>query len=281
VSIFVVTGPPGAGKTYYTVRCIAQGVIAGKFVATNVRLVDDWAERIASTTTLRFMPRRRRARCDEWRRRVIYVEDLDDLARVRLSTEGHEKCLEGRGLAVFDEAGEALDARDWNADKERRRSQNRFARQHRKLGWDVHFVCQEAEQIDTRVRGMAEFEIRLRNLKKFRLLGVRVFPFNCFVAIWHWHAGRSADISKREWFLLNRKLAGLYNTFQLVQDVSVEALELPAPARPCGTMLTADELLALRTIAELSAAAEEAAASTDELHDELHAVPDDPSEVAA
>ncbi len=166
---------------------------------------------------------------------------------------------------MFDEAGEQLDSREWNADKERRKSQNRFARQHRKLGWDVHFVCQEAEQLDTRVRGMAEFEIRLRNLKKFRVMGIRVFPFNCFVAIWHWHAGRSRDISKREWFLLNKKLAGLYNTFQIVQDVSVEALELPAPDRPSGTMLTADELLALKRIAALPAELPEQTPDEDDL----------------
>ncbi len=277
MSIYIVTGPPGAGKTYYTVRCIAQGVLAGKFVATNVRLADDWPERIASTTTLRFMPRRRRARCEEWRRRVIYVEDLDDLARVRLSTDGHEKALEGRGLAVFDEAGEQLDSREWNADKDRRKSQNRFARQHRKLGWDVHFVCQEAEQLDTRVRGMAEFEIRLRNLKKFRVCGVRPFPFNCFIAIWHWHAGRTRDISKREWFTLNKKIAGLYNTFQIVQDVSVQALQLPAPAVPSGTMLTADELGEL----EVLACAELAEDADDDDTPEQLAADDAPAAVAA
>jgi len=256
MSIYIVTGPPGSGKTYYTVRTIAQAVLAGKYVATNVRLADDWPERISRGTTLRFMPRRRRARCDEWRRRVIYVEDLDDLARVRLATEGHEKALEGRGVAVFDEAGEQLDSREWNANKDRRKAQNRFARQHRKLGWDVYFVAQEAEQLDTRVRGMAEFEIQLRNLKKFRVLGIRPFPFNFFIAIWHWHAGRTRDISKRDWFRLNKSLAGLYNTFQIVQDVSVQALELPARLTPDGVMLTADELLAQETIAALSNDAE-------------------------
>ena len=91
MSIFVVTGPPGAGKTYYTVRKIHEAVLAGKFVTTNVLLSEDWPERIANTTTLRFMPRRRAQRCDEWRRRVMYVEDLDDLARVRLATKGHRE----------------------------------------------------------------------------------------------------------------------------------------------------------------------------------------------
>jgi hypothetical protein len=251
VSIFVVTGPPGAGKTYYTVRLIAQSVIAGKFVTTNVLLSEDWPERIARTTNLRFRPKARRAKCELWRRRVMYVEDLDDLARIRLATKGHEKQLEGRGVAIFDEAGEALDSRDWNADKERRKRQNRFARQHRKLGWDTYFVCQEAEQLDNRVRGMAEFEVQLRNLKKFRVCGVRLFPFNLFVCIWRWHAGRSRDIARRQWFLLNRRIAGLYDTFQLVQDVSIEALQLPSAGPPAGRMLTPDDLRIAACLDEL------------------------------
>ena len=58
--IQLVSGPPGAGKTYYTCRKIAEAILAGKMVATNVVLVEDWAERIASTVpTLRL---RRRAR---------------------------------------------------------------------------------------------------------------------------------------------------------------------------------------------------------------------------
>lgn len=241
MSIYIVTGPPGAGKTYFTVRLIAQAVLQGKFVTTNVLLKDDWPERIARSSTLRFRPRKRRRRVEQWRHRVLYVEDLEDLARVRLDTRGWEGKLEGRGIAVFDEAGEQLDSRDWNADKERRRRQNRFARQHRKLGWDTYFVCQEAEQIDTRVRGMAEFEVQLRNLKKFRLWGIPVFPMNIFVAIYRWHAGRR-DVAKREWSLLNRRIAGMYDTFQLVQDVSLDALDLPATVAPSGAMLTPADL---------------------------------------
>jgi hypothetical protein len=217
--IAVVTGPPGAGKTYYTVRTIAQAVLEGRYVATNVRLAEDWPERIIGGHIARFSPRRRRRLLEAWRRRVIYVESVGELARVRLGTKGWEKNLEGRGVVVFDEAGEALDSRAWNEDKERRKADNRFFRQHRKLGWDVYLVAQEADQIDNRTRGLAEYEVQLRNLRRWKLWGLfPLAPCNVFLALWRWH-GASGTLMKREWFLLSKRTAGLYDTHQMVQDV--------------------------------------------------------------
>ena len=169
MAITCVVGPPGAGKTFWTVRAIVGGVRSGRCVATNVRLVDGWADTVARSTVLRFQPRRRRRTVARWERRLLYVDTLAELGNVRLRTEGWEGKLEGRGIAVFDEAGEALDARAWNEDKERRKLDNRFMRQHRKLGWDVFLVAQEEEQLDARVRGMATYIVRLVNLRSMKL----------------------------------------------------------------------------------------------------------------
>lgn len=217
--IRLVTGPPGAGKTFYAMREFEVAVLDGRYVATNVKLVDDWAERIArSIPRLKFRPSARARWIDRARRRVLYVETLGELAQVRLSTKGFEKNPEGRGLAIFDEAGEALDARAWNEDKARRRADNRFMRQHRKLGWDVVLIAQEEEQIDARTRGMAEYVVRLKNLKRARVLGVRLSPVNLFIAIWAWHGMQGGRPAKREWFRLSRRQAGLYDTHQLVDS---------------------------------------------------------------
>ena len=50
--LVLVTGTPGAGKSYYAVRTALGALEAGKFVATNVQLTDDWAERYAAAATL-------------------------------------------------------------------------------------------------------------------------------------------------------------------------------------------------------------------------------------
>lgn len=235
--IAAVQGVPGAGKTYYGMRVIAQAILAGKFVATNVKLVDDWPERIANTTVLRWMPRRRAQKMAEWRRRVAYVEDVDELARIRLGTRGFEKQLEGRGVVVLDEAGEWLDSRSWADDKDKRHRTNRFFRQHRKLGWDVYLIAQDVEHIDKQVRDLAEFTVTLRNLRRFKpFLGIPLWPFgNLFLALWFWSGVRlGRPMRKQGPYTLNKKIAGLYDTHQIVHEVGNdeghELVWLPLPA---------------------------------------------------
>jgi zona occludens toxin (predicted ATPase) len=221
--IVLVSGTPGAGKTYYTSRKIAQAIQDGKMVATNVTLREDWAERIGlAHPLLRFMPRRRHRRVAEWQRRLAYVETVDDLARVRLRTHGFERRLEGRGVAVLDEAGEFLDARAWSDDREQRKRTNRFFQQHRKLGWDIYTIAQQPELVDKQVRELAEYEVRLRNLRRWRLMGVPVSPVNFFLALWSWHGVRSSRPMRKEAFRLSKKIAGIYDTHQIVHEVGTD-----------------------------------------------------------
>ncbi|MFN8131543.1 MAG: zonular occludens toxin domain-containing protein [Solirubrobacteraceae bacterium] len=42
--LVLVTGTPGAGKSYYAVRKMLDAVEGGRYVASNVALVDGWAE---------------------------------------------------------------------------------------------------------------------------------------------------------------------------------------------------------------------------------------------
>jgi hypothetical protein len=130
--------------------------------------------------------------------------------------------LEGRGVAVLDEAGEFLDARAWADDRQQRRRTNRFFQQHRKLGWDIYLIAQQPELVDKQVRELAEYEVRLRNLRKFRVLGIPLAPFNLFVALWAWHGVRSPRPMRKETFTLSRRVRRLYNTHQVVHAVGEE-----------------------------------------------------------
>jgi hypothetical protein len=231
--IALVTGVPGSGKTYYTCRLIRESLLAGKFVATNIKLADDWADR-ALKGQLANVSKRRRARfTDKWRRRLVQVESIGDLNRIRLGTEGWEKKLEGRGVAVFDEATEDLGARDWNRDD--RRAALRFFEQHRKLGWDVYVIAQDAERVDKQLRTLAEYEVTLRNLKRYKpFMGVPIWPFgNLFLALWRWHGERGTRPFRKQLFTLNKTVAGMYDTHQIVHQVEgdgTELLWLPLPA---------------------------------------------------
>ena len=228
MSITLVTGPPGSGKTLWTTRRIRQAVLDGRYVATNVVLVDDWAERIAKSVLIYRWGARRRRFVERAHARTVYVQTLDEVASLRLATDGWEKALEGRGQLIWDEAGEAFDSRAWNEDKDRRKRDNRFMRQHRKLGWDVFLVAQEEEQIDTRVRGMATYVVRLVNLKGLRLTWfLPAPPINMFRARWDWHGARShREPFKLEVYRLNKKTARLYDTHQIVQTTGEEGADV-------------------------------------------------------
>lgn len=232
--IALVTGPPGSGKSYYAVRKAADALEKGKFVITNVPMVPDWQDRVADRHLLRWaMPGRRKALKARWRGRVLHIgDDFSQLRKVRLKGQG-----EGRGVVVLDEAHVWMNSRLWR-DDDRLEIVNWFS-QHRKLGFDVYLITQDANNIDRQVRALFEYHVHLRNLKKMKVAGVPVSPINVFLAIWKWHAAKGTVV-KREAYRLNWT-KGLYDTMGMYGEnarTPDDVLWLPRPAAlhaPTGT----------------------------------------------
>lgn len=223
MSVSLVVGTPGSGKSYYSVRAIAHAVQKGRVVATNVELVDDWAERLARQNPLRRLSKRAVARrAEQYRSRVLVSDDLAELFRIRLHGSG-----EGRGLMVLDEAHNWMNARSWQAGG--RDEVVRFFTQHRKLGWDVLLITQDEQNIDRQVRSLFEYLVRLRNLRNFKVMGVRLVPVSFFIAIWSWSANQKM-IVKREAFRLHRPTARLYDSMAVshgLDEAPADAVWLP------------------------------------------------------
>jgi len=223
--IYAVTGTPGAGKSWYCVRKICNALQAGKPVATNVPLVDGWAMALAGRNPKYVLGGRRAVRraADRYERSLYLVEDLQELMRVRLRGKG-----EGRGVAVLDEAHEWLNSRRWE-DSDRKPMVSWFSR-HRHYGWDVYLVTQYLDSVDKQVRDRVEYHVVLRNLHNAKVAGVRLFPFNLFLAIHLWAGGPATlkHVSKREAFKLDGRRK-LYDTHGLAWDLSdgEDALWLP------------------------------------------------------
>lgn len=220
--LVLVTGTPGSGKSYYAVRKALASLEAGKFLATNVAFADGWAESYASAHPLRWaMPGRRAQLAARWRERTFISDELDELFRLRMP--GRQ---EGRGVMVLDEAHNWMNSRLWKDSD--RLDVVRFFTQHRKLGWDVYLITQDANNIDRQVRTLFEYHVTLRNLRRMKLAGIPVSPVNLFLAIWKWN-GAGGAITRREAYRLN-STAKLYDTLAVshgLEDDETEAIWLP------------------------------------------------------
>lgn len=222
--IAIVTGPPGSGKSFYAVRKIADALQAGKPVVTNIPLREDWAEYLANAHFLRkAMPGRRTALAKKYRKLLFYAETLDEAFGVRLRGSG-----EGRGVRVLDEIHRELNGRTWDADEDDKTSRAAAVRNrqvivknfsaHRHYGFDDYLLTQALENIDAQVRRNFEYHIQLRNLRRMKLMGIPVTPFNVFLAVWHWHGLAKKDVIKRETYMLN-SLKKLYDTHALAREL--------------------------------------------------------------
>jgi zona occludens toxin len=224
MSIFLVTGSPGAGKSYWAVKAIADAVQKGKPVATNIALAPGWALTIAKSNPFtRLVPGRAKRKAARYERLVFISEDLDELFRIRL-----QGTKEGRGVMILDEAHKWLNSRTWDQDETgaklskseavaARLKTVRFFSIHRHIGWDVFLIAQTASNLDTQVRDKFEFHVRLRNLRNFKVMGLKLFPMNFFVAIWVWN-DPSKSILRRQGYTLNRRIARIYDTHALALD---------------------------------------------------------------
>lgn len=229
MTISLITGVPGSGKTMFACKEISRALEDGKPVATNVQLREDFPEYILRRSWLYYVKFwRRKSFQKRAREQFHFAESLDELMAIRLKGS-----REGRGLMVLDEAHEWMNARSWSA--EDRKVIVRLFSQHRKLGWDVLVLAQHPEMIDKQVRNLVEYVAYFRNLKKAKwpLIGLPISPVNLFLGIFTWHAVKRVVV-KRVFFPVSWR-ANLYDTHQVMhglqtEDDDLDVIVLPSPA---------------------------------------------------
>lgn len=221
--ILLVDGTPGAGKSYFAVRQIVAALAAGKSVVTNVPLSEDYAERAARENPMRRLSSSAvQRRAEDYRRRTLVTRSLDECMRVRVAGRG-----EGRAVIVLDEAHQWLNSRMWGKDTGRG-DVVRWLSGHRHFGFDIYLISQHIEDIDKQVRNRVEYRVRLRNLKRVRIMGLRIIPCNYFVAVHELVSARQAPTAQRQFYGLSRRIAGMYSTHGLAEgDVPPDAIWLP------------------------------------------------------
>lgn len=179
--IAYVTGVLGAGKSYYGARKIARGLLSGRVVLTNIRLVEGWEEIVLAHAHYYRLAgkKQRREYVKEIRTRYAYVDDIETLVGARLHGRG-----EGRGIRIIDEAHNEVNNREWLS-KNQKVHLRRMALA-RKRGWDDYILAQHKDNTDMALRRISGVEIKLvnwRQILQVPFFNTKLLPFNLFLAM--------------------------------------------------------------------------------------------------
>lgn len=157
MSVYIVTGKLGNGKTLVTVGRIRDAIRAGCKVATNLDL------------DLKAMFHRQAKNIN-----VMRIPDkptIDDLNAIGKGYEGKDYDESKFGILALDECGIWFNSRNWQ-DKTRKDVNDWFAHA-RKLGWHVYIIIQDISMLDSQARdAIGELVVHCKRLDKVRVPGI-------------------------------------------------------------------------------------------------------------
>lgn len=154
MSVFVVTGKLGQGKTLITVCQLVEYLKRGCKVATNLDLfMEHFDDKRLQHKHIYRLPDKPN------------ITDLEAIGRGAPSNEYDESKF---GALVLDECGTWFNSRGW-ADPARRPVIDWFLHS-RKLGWDVYLIIQDIDMLDSQARrALAEYTVFTRRLDRMRI----------------------------------------------------------------------------------------------------------------
>jgi hypothetical protein len=239
MSITLLTGAPGHGKSYTSVKLIDGFVSKGKCVVTNVALRADWAIQMARYHTLFGFLRKRavKRKAELYATRVHVCQDIDEIIKVRF-----EGTKEGRAEVIIEEAHRSMNVRGSSRGKsteaQKRKLLVEYASGHRHYGCNLTLITQAAGNLDAQIRGLYEFHAEVRNFRKLPIIGwfVRLLPGgNLFIKITRWNDKTHTKAGVVS-YGLSKRLANLYSTHSLQEsDWPTDAIVLPRKSGIPGT----------------------------------------------
>jgi hypothetical protein len=244
--ITILTGAPGHGKSYTSVKMIDEFVHNGKYVVTNVPLRSDFAEQMAIHHTIFAKWRKERvAEKAAYYHSLVHVcTEIDEIVKIRFEGKG-----EGRGKVVIDESHRVMNvrgsARGQSAEAVQRKSVVAYISAHRHYGADVVLITQSFGNLDLQVRNLFEFHAEVRNFRRLPFIGViaKIFPGgNLFLrtTVWNDRAKTKAGVAV---YGLSKRLANLYDTHALEEaDWPEDAIVLPRSADDLKRQIDLEEL---------------------------------------
>ena len=217
MSVQLIQGYTGSGKSYLSMCLVADHLAEGGVVGLNFRLTDDWAYTLA-------LHDKRVKRGDitlhqaaaSLHRRCYYIGQPQTLEQ--LATPHYLELCEGwcarrrerKILIVLDEAQLYLNTRNWRENF----PWLQLFTQHRKMGLDLILLAHHISWLDNMVVTLISFIARAVNLhEEIRLPGTPVrFPFPFFILISKPRLGGRPHFMFRP---LRKKIASLYDSYEI------------------------------------------------------------------
>lgn len=225
--ITLYSGTPGSGKSYHAAKDILFRINhTGGAVICNFPV----NERIRDITIFGHTFRRE-PKCD-----IIYRDNSELTVKFLkwYARQYHSMGKEGQTLVVFDEAQIKFNSRIW--DSKNRMEWIEFFSQHRKYGYNFILIAQNDRMLDRQIRVLVESEYKHRKLNNLASLGFFFCLFlnlgkPIFLAIEKWSGGSGVVLS-RTFVFYRKKVAKLYDTYKLFDDVEEKpqsvAAKIPA-----------------------------------------------------
>lgn len=229
MSVYVITGKLGSGKTLVCVGRIHEYLQRGRRVATNL---DISMQHLADKPTS-----------------SAFVERLPDYPTSQsldaLGSGNDEPDEEFNGLLVLDECGTWLNSRGWAGDKDRQAMLD-WMLHSRKHGWDVLLIVQDLNIIDKQVRlALCEHLVSCRRLDRLpvpflgNIASAMGFKFRLpkvHLAIVRYGQERESPVVDR-WLYKGRRFYKAYQTKQIFNPNYPHGTFCNLPRRLSGEVL--------------------------------------------
>lgn len=197
--ITLYSGTPGSGKSLFASYVIWARLKAGKRVIGNFAINFNAFGKYAKKASDYYF----------W----IDNSELTPEMLVTFAKIHHDPGKESQTLIIIDECAVMFNSRDYS--RKDRMKWIVFFQQHRKLGYDVILIAQNDRMIDRQIRAFIECEYKYRCVKRYKTFGalLALITGGMFVRVQTWYGTRLRIGS--EFFLMNRKKAKIYNTFEI------------------------------------------------------------------
>lgn len=212
MSVYIITGKLGAGKSLTAISMMMRYIREGRKIATNM---DIYPENFKQTKNKQV--------------RIVRVPDkpcYENLMDLGLGYDGEYQGEHANGLLVLDEGGTWLNSRGWN--EKGRASVIEWFLHARKYRWDLAINIQNIEMMDKQARvSLAEHTVWMRRMDRFRIpfLGVitkHIYGKELRLPKLHVAVVKYGDTQQHptvdRWSFLGKDFYNLYNTEQAYVD---------------------------------------------------------------